>query len=76
MNRAIRWAMATGAAVATCAGVGCQTYQVGQVLPSGYHLNDDVDYHPTGPEFPLRNELNSMSQAEVEFRGTEEMRTP
>ncbi|MGL4462514.1 MAG: hypothetical protein ACRDD1_03120 [Planctomycetia bacterium] len=51
---------------AMTAGVGCQTYQAGQVLPSGRHLRDDVDYFPKGPQFPLANELNAMQQAEAE----------
>jgi hypothetical protein len=48
--------------------VGCQTYQLGQVLPSGYHLQDDLLYAPKGPDFPLANELNAMSDADREFR--------
>ena len=47
---------------------GCQTYEVGQVLPSPYHLMDDPQYFPKGPDFPLANELNSMSDAEEEHR--------
>lgn len=45
---------------------GCQTYQVGQTLPSGYHMFDDVEYIPKGPDFPLSNELNAMQSAELD----------
>ena len=52
--------------------VGClQTYQVGQVLPSAWHMRDDVQYFPKGPRFPLANELNAMQQAENERRAAE-----
>ncbi|QDU62584.1 hypothetical protein Pan216_34510 [Planctomycetes bacterium Pan216] len=46
--------------------VGCQTYQVGQVLPSPFMLWDDVQYFPKGPSFPLLNELNAQRAAENE----------
>lgn len=67
MKACVRWCM-TGAAltVASLFQVGCQTTQVGQVLPSGYHLRDDVQYFPRGPQFPLSNELNEMQNAEAE----------
>lgn len=65
MNRwSRRWGL--GFAVAAVSIAGCQTYQVGQVLPSGYHMRDDVQYFPKGPQFPLANELNSMQAAEAE----------
>lgn len=48
--------------------VGCQTYQLGQILPSPGHLRDDIQYFPKGPDFPLANELNAMSDAEREYR--------
>lgn len=56
------------AVVCGLGSVGCQTYELGQVLPSGYHLRDDVQYFPKGPDFPLANELNAMSEADREFR--------
>lgn len=55
-------------AVGLLSGIGCQTYQVGQVLPSPYHMRDDVQYFPKGPRFPLANELNAMQQAEAEHQ--------
>lgn len=52
---------------ATMSSVGCQTYQVGQVLPSPKYMRDDVQYFPKGPQFPLMNELNAMEQAEADY---------
>lgn len=46
--------------------VGCQTYQVGQVLPSAAHMRDDLFYARKGPQFPLQHELDAMQQAEAE----------
>ena len=66
-SRLRRWA-AAGAALAasTLGAVGCQTYELGQVLPSPYHMRDDIQYFPKGPQFPLTNELNAMQAAEAE----------
>jgi hypothetical protein len=52
--------------IAALSSTGCQTYMVGQVLPSPYHMKDDVEYHPRGSQFPLYNELNAMQAAEEE----------
>ena len=52
--------------IAALGSFGCQTYQVGQVLPSPNHMRDDVQYFPRGPRFPLANELNAMQTAEYE----------
>ncbi|MBN2578474.1 MAG: hypothetical protein JXB10_05735 [Pirellulales bacterium] len=35
---------------------GCQVDVGGQTLPSAYYLQDDVQYFPDGPEFPLARE--------------------
>lgn len=72
MNPRIRWC-AAGALFAACTlgNIGCQTYQIGQVLPSPYHMRDDIQYFPKGPRFPLANELNAMQAAEVERTGDE-----
>jgi hypothetical protein len=48
--------------------IGCQTYQLGQVLPTPYFLRDDIQYFPKGPDFPLANELNAMEEADREYR--------
>ncbi|MBY0588694.1 hypothetical protein K2X85_16090 [bacterium] len=54
--------------MAVLSSTGCQTYQLGQVLPSPNHLRDDIQYFPKGPQFPLANELNAMSEAERDYR--------
>ena len=67
MTRTVRLYIATMALSAASLGTtGCQTYQVGQVLPSGGHMYDDLQYFPKGPQFPLTNELNAMKGAEEE----------
>ena len=35
---------------------GCQVEVGGQVLPSAYYMQDDVQYYPPGPEFKLARE--------------------
>ena len=39
---------------------GCQSEFGGQTLPSGYYMNDDVQYFPPGPEFKLSREAAAM----------------
>ena len=34
----------------------------GQELPNAYYLSDDVQYHPTGPEFKLWREAEALKQ--------------
>ena len=46
--------------------VGCQTYELGQTLPSPGIMRDDLQYFPKGLDFPLRNELNAQHAAEAE----------
>ncbi|OHB68189.1 MAG: hypothetical protein A2V70_11745 [Planctomycetes bacterium RBG_13_63_9] len=41
---------------------GCQVDVGGQTLPSAYHLTDDVQYFPPGPEFKLAREAAAMRQ--------------
>jgi len=40
--------------------VGCQVDIGGQTLPSGFYLQDDVQYFPPGPEFKLSKEAAAM----------------
>ena len=40
----------------TAGSVGCQSQVGGQVLPSPYYLQDDVQYFPPGTEFKLSKE--------------------
>jgi hypothetical protein len=61
-----RWPVWVATLIGTIGAVGCQTYQNGQVLPSAYHLRDDIQYFPKGPQFPLANELSAMQAAESE----------
>lgn len=53
---------------AALSSIGCQTYELGQALPTPYFLRDDIQYFPKGPDFPLANELNAMEEAEREYR--------
>lgn len=45
---------------------GCQTRIGGQTLPSATYLEDDVQYHPTGPEFPLTNQEEAARKYRLE----------
>ena len=51
------------AAVST---TGCQISAGGQTLPSGYYLNDDVQYFAPGPEFKLSREAAAMKAYNAE----------
>lgn len=53
-------------AASMMSGIGCQTYEVGQAMPSPWHMRDDVQYFPKGPRFPLQNEMIAMQQSETE----------
>lgn len=59
-----------GIAAAACT-TGCQMDINGQTLPSGYYLQDDVQYFPSGPEFKLSREAASQKafKAEQELEG-------
>ena len=35
--------------------VGCQVEYSGMTLPSGKYMHDDVQYFPSGPDFPWAN---------------------
>ena len=39
---------------------GCQVDVGGQTLPSGYYLQDDVQYYAPGPEFKLAREAAAL----------------
>jgi hypothetical protein len=34
-------------------------------------LQDDIQYFPKGPQFPLANELNAMTDAEEDYRASQ-----
>ena len=44
------------------ASTGCQTTVGGQTLPSGYYLEDDVQFFPAGPEFKLSNQVQALEE--------------
>ena len=69
MKFTIRTAVAAAACVGALTSTGCQTYQLGQALPSPGILRDDLMYIPKGPSFPLHNELQSQIQTEREQNG-------
>ncbi len=48
------------AAAAVGPATGCQVDIGGQTLPSGFYLQDDVQYFPPGPEFKLSREAAAM----------------
>lgn len=39
---------------------GCQSHIGGQTLPSGYYLNDDVQYYSPGSRNTLQNETAKL----------------
>jgi hypothetical protein len=41
---------------------GCMTTVGGQVLPSAYYLQDDVQYFPAGPQDKVFNERRALEQ--------------
>lgn len=41
---------------------GCQSNIGGQTLPSGYYLDDDVQYHAPGSRNPLENETVKLQE--------------
>jgi len=45
---------------------GCQTTIGGQTLPSPNYLDDDVQYHPPGPEFPHTNKVSAAQKFNAE----------
>ncbi len=45
---------------------GCQVSVGGQTLPSGFYLNDDIQYFPKGPEFKLSREAAALKAARSE----------
>jgi hypothetical protein len=57
--------------LAACSSVGCQISSGGQLLPSGYYQQDDVQYFAPGPEMKLSREAAAMKayNAEQALRG-------
>lgn len=75
LQRPLRVARILLSAVAVTAGIslaGCQVDVGGQTLPSGYYLQDDIQYFPAGPEFKLSKE----AAAQKEFRDEQAVSDP
>ena len=49
--------------------VGCQAEYAGMTLPSGRYLFDDVQYFPTGTDFPWANTLAAQQRARMRQMG-------
>jgi hypothetical protein len=45
---------------------GCQIDVAGQTLPSPWYLQDDVQYFPPGPQFPLSKEAAAQKAVSLE----------
>jgi hypothetical protein len=45
---------------------GCQIDVGGQTLPSPWYLQDDVQYFPPGPQFPLSKEAAAQKAVSLE----------
>ena len=65
-----------GALVALAMGgilpsVGCQVEYAGMTLPSGKYMHDDVQYFPTGPDFPWANTQAATQRARMRAMGIE-----
>lgn len=52
-----------------CGMVGCQAEYAGMTLPSGRYLYDDVQYFPTGTDFPWANTLAAQQRARMRQMG-------
>ncbi|APW61117.1 hypothetical protein BSF38_02621 [Paludisphaera borealis] len=49
--------------------VGCQVEYAGMTLPSGKYMHDDVQYFPSGPEFPWANTQAATQRARMRSMG-------
>lgn len=53
------------------ASVGCQVEYAGMTLPSGRYMHDDVQYFPSGPDFPWANTQAATQRARMRAMGIE-----
>jgi hypothetical protein len=51
--------------------VGCQVEYAGMTLPSGRYMHDDVQYFPSGPDFPWANTQAAAQRARMRAMGIE-----
>jgi hypothetical protein len=68
-RRVVLWsALAAGSMLAS---VGCQVEYAGMTLPSGRYMHDDVQYFPSGPDFPWANTQAATQRARMRAMGIE-----
>jgi hypothetical protein len=51
--------------------VGCQVEYAGMTLPSGRYMHDDVQYFPSGPDFPWAHSQAATQRARMRAMGIE-----
>ncbi len=51
--------------------VGCQVEYAGMTLPSGKYMHDDVQYFPSGPDFPWANTQAATQRSRMRAMGIE-----
>ncbi len=51
--------------------VGCQVEYAGMTLPTGRYMHDDVQYFPSGPDFPWANTQAATQRARMRAMGIE-----
>jgi hypothetical protein len=51
--------------------LGCQVEYAGMTLPSGRYMHDDVQYFPSGPDFPWANSQAASQRARMRAMGIE-----
>jgi hypothetical protein len=69
MRRVSCWmALAVGGILPS---VGCQVEYAGMTLPSGKYMHDDVQYFPSGPDFPWANTQAATQRARMRGMGIE-----
>jgi hypothetical protein len=50
---------------------GCQVEYAGMTLPTGRYMHDDVQYFPSGPDFPWANTQAATQRARMRAMGIE-----
>ena len=70
-NRLWNGVMGVAMIAGALGSTGCQITAGGQLLPSPYYIDDDVQYFGPGPEFKLQQEAAAIKafKAEQELRG-------
>jgi|SRR5579864_4525361 len=72
-----RWALWAGLAVGwLLPSAGCQVEYAGMTLPSGKYMMDDVQYMPSGPDFPWANTQAATQRARMSALGVAEGLAP